>query len=547
MTRPLAALLFAALLCGATLQAVALDDAFHISGTVVNANDGSPIGRCQVMIDPGPAERRRQSLIKTVVTSSDGRFQFNNIPEGKYSLVARHNGYRTQPLNEHEGFTTAVVVGPDKDSQNIIFRLQPSSSISGRIEDEFGDAVAEGQVSLFRRAALFGKTLVYPRGRVNIHDGGYHFHNLPPGEYFVVALAKPWYAQYQQFPAFQPDGTIVPPQRDPEEADLDLTFPITYYSGALDGNSATPITLRPGERATADMRLIAQPGFHLTITLPEGDSPKPIARNIQATVFGVAMNLDPMTRNVSGGRVADISGVPAGNYRVRERVVSSDSVSAESRREVSVSSSGEVEYKNAIEGTPVTGKIELDGVAGPVKETTIQLDKYESGEVVQAHSRPNGDLAPFQLFPGRYQYSMSSNQGVIKSFKATGAKVIGRTIEVGTEPVSITVTVANVAVEIEGTVRSKDGKPVSGAMVVIIPEDPEHNENIFRRDQSDSDGTFTLKVVMPGRYVLVALQDGWDLEWSKIDAMRRFLPQGVPVEIRPSQDATLDVIAQSAK
>jgi len=41
---------------------------------------------------------------------------------------------------------------------------------------------------------------------------------------------------------------------------------------------------------------------------------------------------------------------------------------------------------------------------------------------------------------------------------------------------------------VEGTAK-RAGTPFAGAMVVLVPEDPEDNADLFRRDQSDLDGT----------------------------------------------------------
>ena len=44
--------------------------------------------------------------------------------------------------------------------------------------------------------------------------------------------------------------------------------------------------------------------------------------------------------------------------------------------------------------------------------------------------------------------------------------------------------------------------------------------------ESDSDGTFSLGGIVPGDYVLLAIKDGWDLEWSKSEALRPYYPRG---------------------
>lgn len=529
-------------------------DTFQITGIVVNANDGSPLGKCQVMIQPAlapdsnPQSSQAAPKSMTITTGEDGRFVFNNVAEAKYSLVARRIGFRTQALDEHDEFTSAVAVGQGKDSQNIIFRLQPAASITGRIEDEFGDPVANGQVMLFRRGVQRGKMSTYPRaGTHTSNDGVYHFYRLPPGEYFLAVIAKPWYTQYRQHQPPQGDDR---PVAKPEEgeANLDVGFPVTYYSGALDSKSANPIQLHPGDRFTADIRLNAQAAFDLKTRDTGVEESKPVQSTFEGAVFDVQMSLDQtVMRANDNGQATQFLGVPAGRYRLRQRVMAEGGVANERRQEVDISADGNVEYRKPAEGTPVKGTITLEGSTQPLRDTIIQLDKRDGNETVQARSNAKGELVPFQLFPGQYQYSAFSRQGVIKSFAATGAKVRGRTIEVGSTPVNLSVIMADVAVAIEGTVLSKDGKPTAGAMVVLIPEDPDFNQNIFRRDQSDSDGTFVLRVVMPGKYTLVAIQDGWTLEWSKVNVMRRFLPYGEAIEVRPGQNIKTKVNIQSAR
>ena len=63
-------------------------------------------------------------------------------------------------------------------------------------------------------------------------------------------------------------------------------------------------------------------------------------------------------------------------------------------------------------------------------------------------------------------------------------------------------------------------------MILLVPQDPEHNLPLFRRDQSDSDGSFTLSLVLPGRYTLLALENGWDLQWGNATVLKPFLANG---------------------
>jgi len=60
----------------------------------------------------------------------------------------------------------------------------------------------------------------------------------------------------------------------------------------------------------------------------------------------------------------------------------------------------------------------------------------------------------------------------------------------------------------------------------------------FRRDQSDLDGSFALPNVVPGAYTAVAIEDTWDLDWSKPNVIAHYAKSGqkltIPQTPRPS-------------
>jgi hypothetical protein len=55
--------------------------------------------------------------------------------------------------------------------------------------------------------------------------------------------------------------------------------------------------------------------------------------------------------------------------------------------------------------------------------------------------------------------------------------------------------------------------------------------DLFRRDQSDLDGTFTLHDVVPGFYTLIAIENGWDLDWSQPSVISVYLKRGRKIQI----------------
>ena len=85
--------------------------------------------------------------------------------------------------------------------------------------------------------------------------------------------------------------------------------------------------------------------------------------------------------------------------------------------------------------------------------------------------------------------------------------------------------------QIDGTVMH-DGHPASAAMVFLVPDHPGENTVLFRRDQSDSDGTFTLAGILPGHYRVIAIERGWELEWAKPSVLAPFLVKSRQVDVR---------------
>ena len=59
----------------------------------------------------------------------------------------------------------------------------------------------------------------------------------------------------------------------------------------------------------------------------------------------------------------------------------------------------------------------------------------------------------------------------------------------------------------------------------------EANRELFRRDQSDQDGTFSLQQVIPGSYTVIAIENGWDLDWGKPAVLAQYIKHGQPITV----------------
>ena len=54
---------------------------------------------------------------------------------------------------------------------------------------------------------------------------------------------------------------------------------------------------------------------------------------------------------------------------------------------------------------------------------------------------------------------------------------------------------------------------------------------MLRRDQSDLDGSFVLRGVIPGTYTVIAVEDAWGSAWLQPSVLSRYVQHGQNVTI----------------
>ena len=176
----------------------------------------------------------------------------------------------------------------------------------------------------------------------------------------------------------------------------------------------------------------------------------------------------------------------------------------------------------------------------------LQLINQKTNESFAESIPGKGDVEFKNAIPaGDYELSIGNSGSMyIQSITAAGAKVSGRAVQIrGNHDVKLNASFAQGKGEINGTVTS-DEKPFSGAMVLLVPRDPAHNGVLFRRDQSNSDGSFRLPEAIPGSYTVVAIEKGWELEWRNPDVLKPYIAGGTPIEVKPGEKYDMKVILQ---
>jgi Carboxypeptidase regulatory-like domain len=521
---------------GANAQAGA---AFRIAGVVVDAMSGQPLTRAQVAITPDAA----RDAGRVEYTDENGRFVFEQVAPGKHVLSARRRGYVGQMYQQHESFTTAIVTGPELDSEHLRFELRPGASISGTVVDEANDPVRHADVRLFRQTTFAGKRRTLLVRTANSDDEGhYRFGHLNPGTFLVSVSAQPWYAQH--FPLHQPrpeqsevrrSGGLARFANAPDAPDtaLDVAYPVTFFPNANDIAGAGTITVQAGDSEIADFTLRPVPALHVLIrTTPDAENQGINADlSVNAGENGT-IPIPAMGSQVEPG-VIELMGVPPGNLNVG---VGQSKGSEWAHHTQSVQVSGDMEINDGEHGGlgVISGVVRVDDGTTVPGGARVVLRGEARGENAETEVMANGEFS-FKnnpVGPGSYELMISNAPGfLVRGLNSPNVKTVGRSFEiVNARDLNITMTVARANGRVRG-VALKDGKPMGGAMIVLVPQDLRANPALFRRDQSDSDGTFLLGALVTGKYTVVAIENGWSLEWSNPDVMKRYLAGGEEVQI----------------
>src|SRR4051812_47168941 len=120
-----------------------------VRGRVVDAATGRGLSRVQVRANTNASGPPPTPYPWLAITDAEGRYEITGIPAGTYAIAA------TKPNYVRSAFGAERVEGPGKrmtlaDGQvvdKIDLRLVRAGGIPGRVVDEFGDPVTDGEVA----------------------------------------------------------------------------------------------------------------------------------------------------------------------------------------------------------------------------------------------------------------------------------------------------------------------------------------------------------------------------------------------------------------
>ena len=544
----------------------------RIRGRVTTAESGAPVRRAQVRISGTDIQP------KTAMTDAQGRFEFGDLPAGRFNLTSTKAGYVTVQYGQTRPFESgrAIELAEKQTLDKADISMPRGSVITGRIVDEFGEPVADAMVMAMRQMWAGGRRRLTPSGRTaQTNDlGQFRLYGLPPGDYYVSATLRNMDVMaMDMMGAMSPGGT--PP--GPTASSPSSGYAPTYFPGTVSVSDAQRITVAVGEEAQGtDFALSAvrmarisglvinsegRPveGALVTPASARGLEGGPLfgggARTNREGAFTLSSlapgdyilqvrSVTVMTSNDGGGAAFTVTtrvGPPGGNSEFGMLPLA---VSGEDVANVVITTT---------KGATATGRVTFEGGQPPA--TTVRVAPVAAElETGMLGGGPGVQLKTDGAFElkGLVGLRLLRVMGLppswsVKSVQVNGTDVTDSGIDFkGTDTVSgIDIIVTSKSTQISGIVTQSDGTPIKDYTLVVFSDDPQKWTAPATRwvsgTRPDQTGRYQIRSMPPGSYYAIAVDYIPQGEWSDPDLLDRLKAKATRFTLAEGESKTLDL------
>jgi protocatechuate 3,4-dioxygenase beta subunit len=523
----------------------------RLRGRVVAAETGLPLRRAQVTAMSPEGQTRR-----VTTTDAEGRYEFMELPAGRFTVSATKAGYVQQQYGQRRPFEagTPVTIADGEAVERIDFSLSSGSVITVRVTDDFGEPLAGAQVQAQR--FQYG-----PDGerRLTMTPGGMPFmsstddrgeirlYGLSPGEYVIGASVRNI-------------GIALPGASNPN--DTNEGFSPTYYPGTSSTNEAQAISIAAGEERSVQFAMVAARMARISGTVMTSDGrPATGAQLMVVTRSGGAGMSTSGVGNVGADGSFTIPGVAPGDHSIEVRPQSRPGESGSEFASVPVVVSGsDITGLRIVtgKGANLSGRVVFEGTSkrdgpAPLRVLAMPADPMNRPMFFAgADPLSNGTVdekGSFQLAAGSGRvFLMVSTPPlwVIKSVTLEGNDITDEPIELtGKQSISgVVIRLTDKLTQISGRVSDGRGQVLRDYVVVIQPAEPKEPivaSRSIRTARPDTSGRFETRGMRPGRYVATAVE--------ALEQGRQFAPEfqerlrhaGREVTVREGESIALDL------
>jgi protocatechuate 3,4-dioxygenase beta subunit len=540
----------------------------RIVGRVFSAESGTPLRRAQVRI-VGPDIGAKSSL-----TDAQGRYEFRDLPAGRFTLSASKAGYvnvqygQSRPHESGRPIELAEKQVVDKADIN----MPRGGVISGRIVDEFGEPVADAMVSAMRQTWMAGRRRFVPAGRPGQTNdlGQFRMYGLPPGDYYVSATLRN--AEVMMFDMMGAQG-------GPTGSTPTSGYAPTYFPGTPSPAEAQKVTLVVGQESQqTDFALLPVKLSRVSGVVLTSDG-KPV-ENAMVNLVPLSrtgdvglMMMTTSSRTTKDGHFS-VNGVAPGDYTLNARsirVTTSEggdfmfaarmggpggddaefaamplSVAGEDLANVMVVTS---------KGATALGRVTFEGGSKPVlnglRVNAVPADPSDGPMMVggsNAAAKADGSFELKGLAGHRLIRVANLPTGwMLKSVTLNGKDITDAGAEFkGSEQVTnLEIVATSKVTEITGAVTDSNGAPMKEYTVVVFSDDPEQWALPMSRwitgARPDQDGRFKIRSMPAGSYYAIALDYIESGAWSDPELLDRLKTRAKRFTLADGQTETIDL------
>jgi protocatechuate 3,4-dioxygenase beta subunit len=542
-----------------------------ISGTVVATDTGRPVRNVLVMLSgtagpprgdgnggaiPRPAvypalANDNISVSRSTTTDAQGRFTFDRLAAGRYSIQTTRDGYLRGGWGlKRVGGQPGSLLLAEGQRLSVSILLARGGVITGQVLDEDGEPVRSVQVQAWRSAIVNGKRQFRQTGNASTDDRGmYRLFGLEPGDYRVAAV--PRYTAQAAEVRGRVDNELIDAAiaRGAVTAGAAPGYPSYVTAPAVAAAAPPPSTFVPvyspsttvaDEAATIRVEANMEQGpfaIHLqyvpSATIHGIASPVPPGTQVRVALMSLTGLANIVTSAVNQGGEFTLRNVAPGHYRVLAQTTVVRPVTVDGLT-INANATGNGGAAPALWGSQevdVNGQDVQIGLAlrpartisgVVVSETTSTPMQGRQAQMVSAAGVPNvfggSNLAPIDAYghftftnvpPGSYTLRVP---GTMKSSIIEGEDTLDFPFEfTGDHDVTdavVTLMEPAKRTDLWGQITDASGKPVSDVTVVVAPIDerfwlPNARRIVMMR--SDPWGRFKTQTLPPGSYYVATV------------------------------------------
>jgi protocatechuate 3,4-dioxygenase beta subunit len=494
-----------------------------IDGRVVDGR-GAPFPHATILL------RQTNNRATTVTTQADGsgRFQFQNIPAGSFSIATVRSG-ATYTVESPD--PTPLEIAAEPRTVNVILTAERGGAISGTLTDEFGDpataavfALAPARVS---RSGESVPNISSPDGAVANTDarGRFRIANVPPGEYVInVISSDPITARTEVH------------VEDPPGRERLLTPSSLFYPGVTTVSQASKIVVADGSE-TSGVDMMIQPPLVASINVSVTANRPVNEIQLHQILLDDQLPMLEHTTTFTGTSTATLT-AKVGRYRLlasAEVASSTDSVvRLWSAMDVDTDPAFPATVNMVLEpGANIAGRIVFEGAetnrrsAGawllPMAQMPgIRIPTMDGNRMLTTAS---GEFSIEGVIPGRYAIhaggSSSDTPWILKAATVGSQDLLDVPIDLrpGDEIANVRLTVTDRISELTGTVTDAAGKPALDDWIVVFSAEKKHWWSRSRRVRlirPDPKGQYRLRALPAGNYIVAPVPDAIGLSQEEL-------------------------------